>query len=120
MGSQSMPAPSEPHPERAEGRPELEADVPTRTGPPGTISYPAADHAPQAAPPATDAAPPPLPGYQFLKRLGRGGMGVVYLAEQVRLKRLVAIKMVLAGPHADGMALNRFRLEAEAVARLAH
>src|SRR5262245_17434671 len=47
-------------------------------------------------------------------------MGVVYQARQCSLKRLVALKMILVGLHADSAARVRFRTEAEAVARLPH
>jgi tetratricopeptide (TPR) repeat protein len=63
---------------------------------------------------------PVLEGYQILRELGRGGMGVVYLAWQARPSRPVAIKMILAGAHAGPEQIERFRREAEAVARLQH
>ena len=71
------------------------------------------------ADPSTESAALP-PGYELVGRLGRGGMGVVYRARQVRANRDVALKMILAGEHADPRERERFRTEAEAVAGLSH
>ncbi len=58
--------------------------------------------------------------YAIERELGRGGMGVVYLARHEQLGRTVALKMILAGTQAGEEAQKRFLLEAQSIARLSH
>jgi serine/threonine protein kinase len=73
-----------------------------------------------AAARAARAHTPAVPGDELLGEHGRGGMGVVYKARQLKLNRVVALKMVLGARHADPRELIRFLAEAEAVAAVRH
>ncbi len=61
-----------------------------------------------------------LGDYRILREIGRGGMGVIYEAEQITLKRRVALKVLSSGTSESAKQLERFQREAEAVARLHH
>jgi serine/threonine protein kinase len=74
---------------------------------------------PTAAVPPT-AGLPQVPGYEVEAVLGCGGMGIVYRARHLALKRTVALKMLAAGTGSRPAERARFRAEAEAVARLQH
>jgi len=63
---------------------------------------------------------PTIGGYVLHEEIGRGGMGVVYKALQVSTKRIVALKVMLAGVFASASARQRFKREVELAARLQH
>ncbi len=73
----------------------------------------------RAAKPAGEA-PARLGDFQIIREVGRGGMGVVYEAEQLSLKRKVALKVLRFGVTADAEVTQRFQREAETVAHLHH
>jgi eukaryotic-like serine/threonine-protein kinase len=78
-------------------------------------------HPRSAASAAATWTPPRSFGvYQLVDEIGRGAMGVVYKAWDPRLKRFVALKVLLGGEHAAAADLVRFRTEARAAAAMAH
>ncbi len=91
-------------------------DERTRLLPDGSEDDPAGRHDRRSFNPASHG----VEGYEILSELGHGGMGVVYKARHRRLNRLVALKMIRAGSLATLEERSRFRIEAEAVAKLRH
>jgi serine/threonine protein kinase len=94
--------------------------VPGETlSPPGAVAGSATLPAGDSRRPVSDDARAPA-GYIIEKELGRGGMGVVYLARSVALEHPCALKMILAGVHSGDAEVERFRTEAQAIARMQH
>lgn len=84
------------------------------------FTQPASHASTKAADAIGDLSGQKVGDFQILRRIGRGGMGHVYLAEQLSLKRKVALKFLKPELASNPTALSRFRREAEAVARLTH
>ncbi|HVL13567.1 MAG TPA: serine/threonine-protein kinase, partial [Gemmata sp.] len=74
----------------------------------------------QLTPHPDDNPFPDIPGYEVEAVLGAGGMGVVFKARHLRLNRVVALKMALAGAYAGARERERFQREAESIAALRH
>src|SRR5204863_4878705 len=75
---------------------------------------------PTGAQPSPDLTGRTFGDFQLLRRLGSGGMGEVYLAEQRSLKRKVALKILRADLAGNPTSLQRFKQEALAVAQATH
>jgi ABC-type amino acid transport substrate-binding protein len=91
--------------------------------PPPTVKLDTSHQAETLPPTEQTDAPkslPAIPGYELHIEIGRGAMGIVFKAIQVDLKRVVALKMLLSGSQAGKSEVQRFRIEAEAAARLDH
>ena len=83
------------------------------------------DNAAETVPFEGGEKPPVLPlkslgEYEIIEELCRGAMGVIYVAKQKRLNRMVALKVLLSGEHASEEQVLRFTREARAVAQLSH
>src|SRR6266852_6151039 len=73
--------------------------------------------------PRLEVGPVPLTRiahYELIKEVGRGGMGVVFKARDVKLNRIVALKVIRGGALANSDELQRFDKEAAAAAQLQH
>jgi serine/threonine protein kinase len=85
--------------------------------------------APAPEPPPLPSSPPPPPrdredrfigDFRLVRKLGEGGMGVVYEAEQQHPRRPVALKVIRGGAHVSPDTLKLFQREAQTLARLRH
>ncbi|MBN1571150.1 MAG: serine/threonine protein kinase [Acidobacteria bacterium] len=94
----------------AESRAEFEPDPTTLTGNPSS----------QSLNPATGDKTMMIGGYRVIRELGRGGMGIVYEAEQQHPRRLVALKVIKGDRFVDESHIKLFERETQALARLRH
>jgi tetratricopeptide (TPR) repeat protein len=92
--------------------PPADSQAPTRTNGKKT---PAGSQSPEAS-----APPQRLGDFELLREIGRGGMGIVYEAQQISLKRRVALKVLPPGLGLTQSAIQRFEREAQAAAKLHH
>jgi non-specific serine/threonine protein kinase/serine/threonine-protein kinase len=88
--------------------------------PPGEIQDPAPDSVLDSPVDSPQLAGATIGPYRVVREIGRGGMGVVYEAEQQRPRRPVALKVILGGRHVDATAVRMFQRETDSLARLKH
>ena len=74
----------------------------------------------KSANPPSDSVPVMIGDYRIIRKLGAGGMGIVYEAEQQHPKRLVALKVIRGGRFVDDTHIKLFERETQALARLKH
>jgi serine/threonine protein kinase/tetratricopeptide (TPR) repeat protein len=74
----------------------------------------------EASSPLSESNSAMIGGYRIIRKLGAGGMGIVYEAEQQHPKRLVALKVIRGGRFVDDSHIKLFEREAQALARLKH
>jgi serine/threonine protein kinase/tetratricopeptide (TPR) repeat protein len=98
--------------------------LPDRAGEATTPPAESASNRPTISTVATDSTPViprlEIPGYEIVREIGRGGMGIVFQARQVKLDRMVALKMIRGYLDVDSMERERFLREAQALARMQH
>jgi len=82
--------------------------------------FPTLDAGGDRPPASPERLPGEIGGFRILGKLGEGGMGIVYEAEQQNPQRRVALKVVRGGQFVDEVYLRMFRRETETLARLAH
>jgi serine/threonine-protein kinase len=87
---------------------------------PVTPLQPATESTAESVAAPSGAAGPVIPGYELLRPLGQGGMGVVYLARRRTTAELCALKTILPDAAADERAMQRFLREISVLSRLDH
>ena len=94
---------------------ELPADAPSGVCVPCLLGLGLPDQ-----PALASAQPQRFGNYELLEEIARGGMGVVYRARHISLKRMVALKIILAGQFASANERARFQFESQSAAQLEH